>query len=509
MITAALRSRTLLHSVKVASMSSRRSYKTALLPRGAKAFINGHWVDAFREKEFEVLDPYSNELLYDVSNCDVTDAENCVMAARQAFPKWSLETTAKERSMVLRAWSEHLIACETELASLLTREQGKPLAEARGEVQYAASFFDWYAGEARRIYGQIVEPGVLNRQHFHTREPIGVVAVITPWNFPIAMIARKAAAAIAAGCTLVVKPAEDTPLSALALAEIAKMAGLPDGVFNVLPADRVNTAEISKYLCSSVNVDAISFTGSTAVGKILLSQSASTVKRVCLENGGNAPLIVFSSADIGKAVKGTMASKFRCSGQTCVSANRVFAHKSVHDEYIDQLKKELQTLVLGHGMERGVNQGPLINRKAVEKVQCLVDDATAKGAKVIAGGKAREDSNLFEPTILVDVDGTMEIANQEIFGPVIAVQKFEDEEEVLKTANNSRSGLAGYVFSNDASQLYRVTRRLQVGMLGVNEGLMSCAEAAFGGVKESGLGREGGPQGIDEFTQWKYICIQH
>ncbi|KAK0394879.1 hypothetical protein QR680_000984 [Steinernema hermaphroditum] len=509
MITAAVRSQHLLHSLQLASMASRRLYQTALLPKGAKAFINGNWIGATSGKEFEVLDPYSNELLCDVSNCEVPDAEQCVMAARQAFPKWSLETTAKQRGAVLRKWFEILNSREGELAELLSREQGKPVAEARGEIQYSASFFDWYAGEARRIYGQIVEPGVLNRQHFHTREPIGVVALITPWNFPSAMIARKAAAALAAGCTLVVKPAEDTPLSALALAQTAKDAGLPDGVFNVLPADRTNTAAISKYLCNSIDVDAISFTGSTAVGKLLLAQSASTVKRVCLENGGNAPLIVFPSADIGKAVKGTMASKFRCSGQTCVSANRVFVHKSVHDEYVDHLKKEMQTLVLGCGMDKGVNQGPLINRKAVEKVQHLLDDATSKGAKIETGGKAHDDSNLFLPTILTNVDGSMNIAHQEIFGPVVAIQKFEVEDEVLNIANNSRSGLAGYIFTSDASQIYRVSRRLQVGMLGVNEGLMSCAEAAFGGVKESGLGREGGPQGIDEFTQWKYICIQH
>ncbi|TMS34294.1 hypothetical protein L596_001920 [Steinernema carpocapsae] len=510
MLISAGRAQTLLFNVRQSMMSSCRLFHSSLLPEGGKAFINGKWVAATSGNQFEVLDPYTHEILCDVSNCEVTDAKQSVAAARQAFEKWSLETTAKQRGGILRKWFEIFTEREGELAELLSREQGKPLTEARGEIQYSSSFFDWYSGEARRIYGQIIEPAVLNRQHFHTREPIGVVALITPWNFPSAMIARKAAAALAAGCTLVVKPAEDTPLSALALAQTAKDAGLPDGVFNVIPSDRANASAISKYLCSSNDVDAISFTGSTAVAKLLLQQSASTVKRVCLENGGNAPLIVFPSADIGKAVKGTMASKFRCSGQTCVSANRVLVHKSVHDEYIAQLEKEMKTsLVMGCGMDKGVTQGPLINKKAVEKVRSLLDDATSKGARIIIGGKSPEGSNLFEPTLLEDVTGDMEIAHQEIFGPVIAVQNFETEEEVLKIANSSRSGLAGYIFTSDAGQIYRVSRRLQVGMLGVNEGLMSCAEAAFGGVKESGLGREGGPQGIDEFTQWKYVCIQH
>ncbi|EPB67897.1 hypothetical protein ANCCEY_13014, partial [Ancylostoma ceylanicum] len=464
----------------------------------------------------------------------VAIAFQAVRAARDSFPKWSLETTPKQRGAILRKWFDIFVAKETELAQLLTLEQGKPLVEARGEIQYSAAFFDWYAGEARRIYGQVVTPGVLNREHVHIREPIGVAAFITPWNFPTAMIARKAAAALAAGCTIVVKPAQDTPLSALAMAQTAEEAGLPPGVFNVIPADHSHTAAISKYICSSTDVDVISFTGSTAVGKLLLAQSASTVKRVCLELGGSAPVIVFESADLGVAVKGCMAAKFRGSGQTCVAANRFFVHQKIHDDFITKMIVAMKGLTVGDGMDPKTTIGPLINDAAVKKVVTpgvlnrehvhirepigvaafitpvtdLIKDAESKGARVLLGGK-RGKGTCFQPTLLTNVTEDMEIANTEIFGPVVAVRKFSDEASVLAAANNSRVGLAGYIFSRDADQIYRVTRRLQVGMVGVNEGLMSCAEAAFGGVKESGLGREGAAQGIDEFTQWKYICTQH
>jgi len=394
------------------------------------------------------------------------------------------------------------------LAELLTREQGKPLGEAKVEIQYSASFFDWYAGEARRIYGQVVPAPKLERQHLHLREPIGVVCAITPWNFPSAMIARKTGAALAAGCTMLVKPAHETPLSALALAQTAEEAGLPPGVFNVIPCDHTNTQGISKFVCDSPDVHCITFTGSTAVGKILLNQSASTVKRLCLELGGNAPLIVFPSASVDQAVQGTIASKFRCSGQTCVSANRFFIHDSIHDQYVEKLSTAMSTLKCGNGMDKTTSQGPLINQKAVDKVLHLIDDAVGQGkAKVVCGGKVIPDSTMFEPTILTDVSRDCELANTEIFGPVVAIQKFQEEEEVIARANSSKSGLAGYMFTKDIAQIHRVTSRLQVGMLGVNEGAISCAEAAFGGVKESGLGREGASQGIDEFTQWKYVCL--
>ncbi|VDP23055.1 unnamed protein product [Heligmosomoides polygyrus] len=489
------------HSVVLSSRLSS-GFTSPLLPKGALAYINGEWVQSQKKKTFNVSNPYNGELLYQTANCDA------VAAAREAFVKWSLETTPKQRGAILRKWYDIFVEKEQQLAQLLTLEQGKPLIEARGEIQYSAAFFDWYAGEARRIYGQVVTPAVLNREHIHIREPIGVAVLITPWNFPTAMIARKAGAALAAGCTLIVKPAEDTPLSALALAQTAEEAGIPPGVFNVLPADRKHTAEISKYVCESTDVDAISFTGSTAVGKLLLSQSASTVKRVCLELGGSAPVLIFDSADLDVAVKGSMGAKFRGSGQTCVAANRFFVHQKIHDDYVTKMTVAMKGLVVGDGMNPKTNIGPLINDGAVKKIDELLKDAVSKGAKVVLGGK-RGKGTCFQPTLLTNVTDEMNIAHTEIFGPVVAIRKFTDETAVLAAANNSRVGLAGYIFTRDPSQIYRVTRRLQVGMIGVNEGLMSCAEAAFGGVKESGLGREGASQGIDEFTQWKYICTQH
>lgn len=489
--------------------SNYRCYTTSLLPKGAKAFINGNWVDAVSGETFEVRNPYNNEVLYSSAKCGVVDSEKAVKAAREALEGWSLKLTAKQRGEILRKWCDIYLAKEKQLAELLTLEQGKPLLESVGEIRYAASFFDWYAGEARRVYGQVVPPSVINRTHLHIREPIGVVAVITPWNFPSAMIARKAGAALAVGCTMVVKPAEDTPLSALALAQTAKEAGIPDGVFNVIPSDLEKTAEISKYLCASEEVDAISFTGSTDVGKLLLAQSASTVKRVCLELGGNAPLIVFPSADLKIAVEGAVASRFRGTGQTCISANRFFVQSSILEEFVSKLKGEVQKLVVGYGMKKDVTQGPLINERAVNKIEDLLSDAVAKGARICCGGKRGKESTVFEPTIIVDVKMNMKIAHTEIFGPVASVIRFDTEEEVLGMANDTRSGLAGYIFTQDPKQISRLSRCLQVGMVGVNTGLISCAEAAFGGVKESGLGREGSSQGIDEFSQWKYICVSH
>ncbi|KAL7079030.1 hypothetical protein ACQ4LE_001558 [Meloidogyne hapla] len=525
---------------------AKRGFKTELLPRGGRAFINGKWIDASNGHRFDVLDPYSNETIIDVSNCGPQDAQIAVAAARKSFSRWANEFTAKERGAILHKCFELMKIKEQQLAELLTMEQGKPLAESKAEIQYSASFFEWYAGESRRIYGQIVSPSKLNRQHLHLREPVGVVAVITPWNFPCAMISRKVGAALAAGCTVIVKPAEDTPLSALALAEISQQAGVPSGVFNVIPADRENTAEISKFICSSHDVDCISFTGSSAVGKILLSQSASTVKRICLELGGNAPFIVFKSADLDKAVQGAIASKFRCSGQTCVSANRFFIEKPIYEEFLNKLQNKVEKLKCGNGMEKNVDQGPLINKTAVEKVSNLLKDALGKGAELskgrfsidsesipnphakrpyviltlyhrffyifyeiflVSGGEIIPDTKIFKPTIITNVNNEMEIANAEIFGPIIAIQTFETEEEVIDRANSTRNGLAGYVFSKEYSQINRISRAIQVGMIGINEGMISSAEAAFGGVKESGLGREGGAQGIDEFTQWKYVCI--
>ncbi|CAJ0586602.1 unnamed protein product, partial [Mesorhabditis spiculigera] len=503
----ALRGNSIKHLVNGATFRNASSF-ASLLPKGGLSYLDGKWVSAKSGATFEVRNPYSKDLIYNSPDCNIDDAKDALKAARGAFEKWSQETTPKQRGAILQKWFSILQQKEEELARLLTTEQGKPLAEAKGEIQYSASFFDWYAGEARRIYGQVVQSAVPNREHLHIREPIGVVVLITPWNFPTAMIARKAGAALAAGCTLIVKPAHETPLSALALAQTGEEAGLPAGVFNVLTTGHENLQGMSKFLCESPDVDAISFTGSTGVGKLLLTQSASTVKRVCLELGGNAPFIIFESACLEKAIKGTISAKSRGSGQTCVSANRLFVHENVLDKYVEKLKNAVGQLVTGDGLDPKTTQGPLINEKAVEKVQSLINDAVDKGAKIVCGGK-KGKATCYQPTILTGVTKDMEIAHQEIFGPVIAIQTFKDEAEVLARANDTRFGLAGYIFSSDASQIYRVTRRLQVGMIGVNEGLISCAEGAFGGVKESGLGREGGAQGIDEFTQWKYICTQH
>ncbi|CEF69656.1 Succinate-semialdehyde dehydrogenase, mitochondrial [Strongyloides ratti] len=499
--------RQLLGNFKRFSINGKRFYETILLPKGARAFINGEWMKSISGKTFPVLDPYTRETIYEASNCSISEAQIAVEASKQAFTSWSSQFTAKQRGAILSEWGKLLMINQNALAELMTREQGKPLAEAKGEIAYAASYLDFYAAEALRVYGQVVPPNNLNRSHIHVKEPIGVVAVITPWNFPTAMIARKAAAALAVGCTMVVKPAEDTPLSALAFAELGEQSGIPNGVFNVIPADLDNTKEISKYLCSSKSISAISFTGSTEVGKLLLEQSASTVKRVCLELGGNAPFIVFESANIEKAVDGIMASKFRCSGQTCVSANRILINEKIHDEFVEKLTRQIQKLKVGYGLDEGINFGPLINDKAIEKVSRLVKDAKDKGATIQLGGQvAYEGTTLFSPTLIVGVTKDMSIAHEEIFGPVVAVQKFSTEEEAIETANSTRSGLASYFYSQDISQIFRVQKALQFGMVGVNEGLISCSEAAFGGVKESGMGREGGTQGIDEFTQWKYIC---
>ncbi|KAI6240535.1 Succinate-semialdehyde dehydrogenase, mitochondrial [Aphelenchoides fujianensis] len=486
-----------------------RTFQTSLLPDGGRAFINGRWIKANSDRKFEVKNPYTRDVLCEVADCDLQDANLAVESAKQAFEKWGYKTTGKERGELLRKWADLHRQHETELAELLTQEQGKPVAEARAEIQYSAGYLDWYAGEARRIYGEIVPSAFPDRSHYHVREPIGVVASITPWNFPSAMIARKAAAALAAGCTFVVKPAHETPLSALALAETAKQAGIPPGVFNVIPASHEHLKEISPFFCESPDVSCISFTGSTAVGKLLLKQCASSVKRVCLELGGNAPFIVFESADVQRAVQGALSSKTRASGQTCVSANRYFVHEAVHDKFVAALGDALKKLRCGDGMTDGVTQGPLISEKAVGKVQYLVDDALDKGAKLVMGGECVAETHCYKPTILTDVTEKMELTDVEIFGPVVAIQKFTDETDVLRRANSTPYGLAGYIFTQDLAQIHRVTRRLNVGILGVNEGAVSCPEAAFGGVKESGLGREGGRQGIDEFTQWKYITITH
>ncbi|XP_069142058.1 succinate-semialdehyde dehydrogenase, mitochondrial-like isoform X2 [Argopecten irradians] len=470
------------------------------------AFVDGKWVSAASSKTFQVVNPSTGGVVGSVPDMDATDTEEAIKVAYKAFQSWK-ETTAKERSIILRKWAELCTQHKDELAKLLTAEMGKPLAEAAGEVAYGTAFMEWFAEEARRVYGDIIPSPVKSRRVLVLKQPLGVAGMITPWNFPNAMITRKACAAIAAGCTVVLKPAEDTPFSALALCELASQAGLPPGVLNVVTSSRDHAAAVGKTLCKHPLVMKISFTGSTNVGKILLEQSASTVKKVSLELGGNAPFIVFNSADIGAAVKGLMGCKFRCSGQTCVCANRILVQEGIYDKFVQAVAETMdKELKVGDGFAAGTTQGPLINSKAVDKVQSHVDDAVSKGATVVRGGK-RLDGNFFLPTLLSQVTGEMRCATEETFGPVAPILKFKTEEEAVAVANVTSSGLAGYFYSQDIAQIWRVAEKLETGLVGVNEGLVSVPEAPFGGWKESGLGSEGSKYGINEYLNLKYVCM--
>jgi len=473
-----------------------------------KAYIDGCWVGG-EGGSFSVLNPVDGSQVGEVPDLGSTQTQEAINAANGAFKSWS-RTTAKERSDLLRKWFEVCRSRQEDLATLLTLEQGKPLAEARGEIGYGNSYLEWFSEEARRLVGEVAASPAKSKQMLFLREPLGVVGMITPWNFPNAMITRKVGAALAAGCTCVVKPSEDTPLSALALAVLAEEVGIPPGVFNVVTASRENSAEVGSALCQSPQVQGISFTGSTRVGKILYKQSASTVKRLGLELGGNAAFIVFKSADLDLAVSGCMASKFRNAGQTCVSTNRVLVEEEVHDEFVAKLSAAMSgSLVLGNGVTPGVTQGPLINQAQLEKVSGIVERAQAQGASLVTGGSvASEVGPLFyNPTLLTGVSRESEVAKDEIFGPVVSVIKFKGEEEALDIANDCRVGLASYFYSQDIAQCWRVGTKLQTGMVGINEGLISAAEAAFGGVKESGFGREGSSHGLDEYTNIKYLCF--
>lgn len=493
-------------AVNIALSTSTRSMSLKLLKQ--QAYANGNWISAASNKTFDVTNPVDGSLVGVAPNMDVKDVEKVLQNAKDAFETWS-DTTAKERSYLLRKWSELIANNSEELALLMTLESGKALIESRGEVAYGNSFVEWFSEEARRIEGEIVESPVKNRQMFLYRQPIGVAALITPWNFPLAMITRKASAALAAGCTVVARPAEDTPLTSLALAELAHQAGFPNGVFNVVTSNRTHAASIGKLFCESPLVAGISFTGSTLVGKILYKQCSSGIKRLALELGGNAPFIVFESADIDKAVQGAVAAKFRNCGQTCVSANRFYIQEPVFDEFLQKFKAATEKIKMGPGTEKDVLAGPLINDMQAKKVFDIVEDAIKKGAKVILGGKpATSIGKLFYyPTILTNINKNMICAQDEIFGPVACCSSFKTEEEVLKISNCTNSGLAGYFYSTNVSQIFRVSKKLEVGMVGVNEGLISAAEAAFGGVKESGLGREGSKHGIEDFNYIKYMCL--
>lgn len=474
-----------------------------------QSYIDGKWVNAKNGQSFEVSNPVDESVVGKVPNMNKEDTELAISAANRSFESFK-RTSAKERSDWLRNWYNLMVKHSEELACILTKENGKSLAESRGEIKYGNSFVEWFSEEARRINGEILQPPLLNRELLLLKQPIGVAALITPWNFPHAMITRKAGAAIAAGCTCVVKPSEDTPLTALALAALAEEAGIPAGVINVVTADTANSPAVGKELCADFRVRALSFTGSTTVGKMLYQQCAPTMKRLSLELGGNAPYIVFETADIDHAVSGAMTSKFRNTGQTCVSANRFFVQDRIFDQFVEKFVEKIKNEIkLGDGIKNNVTHGPLIKKSQLDIVQKLVDDAVSKGATIHCGGKIRNDLGplFYEPTLLTNVTKDMDIYRREIFGPVAVIHKFDSEDAVLRAANDTNVGLAGYFFSRDISQIFRVAKAMEVGMVGVNEGLISCAEAAFGGVKESGLGREGSRHGVEDYLDIKYVCI--
>lgn len=470
-----------------------------------QAYVNGAWRDAFSGRTFAVTNPATGEELARVADVGAEETRQAINAADAALPAWRAKT-AKERAAILRRWFELIMAAQEDLAVLMTLEQGKPLAEARGEVAYGASFIEWFAEEGKRVYGDVIPSFAGNKRIVVLKEPIGVVAAITPWNFPNAMITRKVGPALAAGCTIVVKPAEDTPLSALALAELAERAGVPAGVFNIVTGS--DPVAIGGELTASPIVRKLSFTGSTEVGKILMRQSADTVKKVSLELGGNAPFIVFDDADLDEAVKGALASKYRNSGQTCVCANRLLVQAGVYDAFAAKLAEAVKQIRVGNGMEAGVTQGPMINVQAVEKVEELMGDALAKGATVALGGKRHGmGGTFFEPTILTGVTTEMRVAREEIFGPVAPLFKFETEADAIRMANDTEFGLAAYFYSRDIGRVWRVAEQLEYGMVGINEGILSTEVAPFGGIKQSGIGREGSKYGVEDFLEIKYLCV--
>jgi succinate-semialdehyde dehydrogenase / glutarate-semialdehyde dehydrogenase len=467
------------------------------------ALINGEWLKG--SSRFDVHDPSNGNKLADVANLGPKEAEAAIAAANAAWPAWR-NKTGKERSIILRKWYELLMANQEDLGRLMTAEQGKPFAEAKGEVAYGASFVEWYAEEAKRVNGETLPQFDNNRRLMVIRQPIGVCAAITPWNFPLAMITRKVAPALAAGCPVVIKPAELTPLTALAAAELAMRAGIPPGVLNLLTADGANSVAVGKVFCASDTVRHISFTGSTEVGRILMAQSAPTVKKLSLELGGNAPFIVFDDADIDSAVEGAMASKYRNAGQTCVCANRIYVQEGVYDQFIQKFSAKVKALKVGNGFEEGVVQGPLIEDAAVQKVQRHVEDALAKGGKVVVGGKKLQ-GQFFQPTVIADATGGMLCAKEETFGPVAPVFKFKTEQEAIAAANNTEFGLASYFYSRDVGRIFRVSEALEYGMVGINVGIIATEHVPFGGVKQSGLGREGSSHGMDEYLEMKYLCL--
>src|SRR5437867_1996363 len=467
------------------------------------ALINGEWLRG--GARFAVHDPATGQKLVDVANLGAAEAKNAIAAADKAWPAWRAKT-AKERAAVLMKWFALLNQHADDLARIMTAEQGKPLAEAKGEVVYGASFIEWFAEEAKRIYGETIPATDANKRFLVIKQPVGVCAAITPWNFPIAMITRKVAPAIAAGCPVVIKPAEQTPLSALAVAELAQRAGMPAGVLNVITADGANSIEVGKVLCESDVVRHLSFTGSTEVGRILMKQCAPTIKKLSLELGGNAPFIVFDDADVDSAVEGALASKYRNAGQTCVCANRIYVQDGVYEEFVEKFAAKVKLLKVGNGFEDGVAQGPLIEDAAVDKVQRHVADAIAKGGKLLAGGHKLQ-GQFFEPTVVSEATADMLCAREETFGPFAPVFRFKAEQEAIDAANNTEFGLASYFYSRDIGRIYRVAEALAYGMVGINAGVIATEHVPFGGVKQSGLGREGSRHGMEEYIEMKYLCL--
>ena len=466
--------------------------------------IGGLWVGADDGATIAVDNPATGEILGQVPRCGRAETARAIEAAKRAWPALRAMTALERADMLLR-WHDLILANKDDLARLMTLEQGKPLAESAGEIAYGASFIRWFAEEARRAYGDVIPAGVAGRAILVTREPVGVCGIVTPWNFPMAMIGRKVGPALAMGCPVVVKPASQTPFSALALGELALRAGIPAGVVNIVTG---NARAIGAELTENPTVRKISFTGSTEVGKMLMAQSAATVKKVSMELGGNAPFLVFDDADLDAAIAGAMASKYRNSGQTCVCANRFLVQAGIHDAFVARLAEAVGKLALGNGLEPGVNQGPLIDAKAMDRMQAQLADAVAKGGRIVCGGKPHSlGGNFFAPTVIADATPDMAFAREEIFGPLAPVYRFATEAEAVALANDTEYGLAAYLYTRDIGRAFRVSGALEYGMVGVNEGIISCTEAPFGGVKESGVGREGSRYGMDEYSVMKYTCL--
>jgi succinate-semialdehyde dehydrogenase/glutarate-semialdehyde dehydrogenase len=469
-----------------------------------QCYIDGAWVDADDKATITVVNPATGVPVGTVPKMGAVETRRAIEAANAAWPAWRAKT-AKERSIILRKWFDLMMANQEDLAKLMTVEQGKPVAESRGEIAYGASFIEWFAEEGKRIYGDTIPTHAPDKRIIVIKQPIGVCAAITPWNFPNAMITRKAGPALAAGCTMVIKPASQTPYSALALCELAERAGIPKGVLSVVTG---SAGPIGKELTTNTLVRKFTFTGSTEIGKLLMQQCATTVKKVSLELGGNAPFIVFDDADLASAVEGAMASKFRNTGQTCVCANRIFVQDAVYDKFAKMLSDKVSAMKVGNGLEDGNLQGPLIDMKAVEKVEEHIADALAKGAKILTGGKRHEKGGqFFQPTVLAGVTADMKVTHEETFGPVAPLYRFKTEEELLKLANNTEYGLAAYFYSRDIGRIWRVAEGLESGIVGINVGIISNEIAPFGGIKESGIGREGSKYGIEEFVEVKYLCM--